>query len=114
MTAVGDPEAARPPCGSPQPCREWALFCRVLDDGRIMHLIPLMFTFRVCVASASENRSGCFADGWCYAKQRLAAAVHVALFWDGQGDPPGPWIRNVLTGRYGPGANPGDDDEDAA
>jgi hypothetical protein len=26
------------------------------------------------------------------------------LSWDGEGDPPGPWIRNVNTGRQGPGS----------
>ncbi len=96
-------------------CKPWAIFCRVLDDGRVVHLLPLMYTVRICVASGASNGMGGFDEGWCYAQERMIEAVVIAATWDFQGDPPGPWIRN-LRGRYGPGASrrPDDDGDEAA
>jgi hypothetical protein len=112
MSAAG--EAAAPGlCGAPEPCKTWSLFCRTLEDGRIVHLIPLMYTYGLRVATADANRCGVFSEGWCYAHAHLVDAVVAATNWDFVGDPPGPWIRD-LRGRYGPGAGPRHEDDDEA
>jgi hypothetical protein len=106
MSAAG--EAAAPGlCGAPEPCKTWSLFCRTLEDGRIVHLIPLMYTYGLRVATADANRCGVFSEA------HIADAVVAAANWDFVGDPPGPWIRN-LRGRYGPGAGPRHEDDDEA
>jgi hypothetical protein len=113
VSATAEAAAAPGNCGSPQSCKEWALFCRILPDGRVVHVIPLMFTYGLRIATADDNRTGGFRDGWCYAHADLVFAIVAAANWDWQGDPPGPWIRN-LRGRYGPGANRRPDDDEAA
>lgn len=116
MSAAGQP-AAPPLCRAPTSCKEWALFCRVLGDGRVIHLVPLIYTVRVCIETPADNQGGSFTNGWCYAKERVIEAIVIAGTWDGQGDPPGPWIRN-MRGIYGPGSKtnrrPDDDGDEAA
>lgn len=72
-----------------------ALAYRKLDDGRELTLYPgIMGTVRVCIG----GRDGVtYDDAWCFVKPSdgIAAVEH----WDGEGDPPGPWFRNIGTGR---------------
>lgn len=39
--------------------------------------------------------------GFCF--QQDDSALVAAETWDGEGDPEGPWIKEVGTDRYGPG-----------
>ena len=112
--AVGDQDAAPPHCRAPEGCNTRALFCRVLPDGRVIHLVPMLFNVRVCIESPIDNEVGCYTDGWCFDRDRLADAFVAAATWDGAGDPPGNWKKHVTTGRPGPGAFRAADDEEGA
>jgi len=97
-------DADEAPCGSPEPCKEWSLCCRKLPDGRVIHLVPMLFNVRLTIATPIDNEIGCYTDGWCYARGEVGLAILAALTWDGIGDPEGPWIKQVSTGRQGPGS----------
>lgn len=43
-----------------------------------------------------------YERGFCFPQDGSALAA--GLEWDGEGDPPGPWIKEVGTERYGPGS----------
>lgn len=43
-----------------------------------------------------------FAARYCY--ESFADAKHALATWDGKGDPPGPWVKEKLSERRGPGA----------
>lgn len=43
-----------------------------------------------------------YSARYCY-PDRLAAIAAI-LSWDGQGDPPGPWVKEKVSERLGPGA----------
>ena len=43
-----------------------------------------------------------YAARYCYDTAR--EALHALDTWDGRGDPPGEWIREKESGRFGPGA----------
>lgn len=51
---------------------------------------------RLCV---SRYGRGC---RYCYENYR--DAQNALMAWDGEGDPPGPWIKEKPSGRLGPGA----------
>lgn len=98
-------------CRAPDPCKGWAVYCRVLTDGRVIHLVPMLINVRLCIGTPQDNRFGSFTDGWCFDRVRFVDALIAASTWDGDGDPPGNWKKNVTTGRHGPGARTTDDDE---
>jgi hypothetical protein len=93
----------KPPCQSPQPCREWSLCCRILPDGRVIHLVPMLINIRLIISTPRDNREGAYTEGWCYSREQVVTAMTAAATWVGVGDPPGPWIKEVMTGRKGPG-----------
>lgn len=70
---------------------------RQLDDGRALFIYRMMFGYRLCIG---PDDSPVYDDFYCYPREPFEA-----LGWDGQGDPPGPWIKHGGTGRtreYGP------------
>jgi hypothetical protein len=99
-------------CRSPD-CKEGSfLACRVLDDGWVIHLVPMMFNVRIVIEHPRDNATGCYTDGWCYDRARVNEALVAMALWDGRGDPPGPWKKHVTSGRRGPGAELRDEDDD--
>lgn len=74
--------------------RAGALAQRSLDDGRELVVYPTIFTTRLCLGPAGEPW---YDDAWCY-ENRLDCLVACAE-WDGAGDPPGRWIRNIGSAR---------------
>ena len=55
----------------------------------------MLFNDRVCLGP----KDGDFYDrGFCFPKGGYATVA--CLTWDGTGDPPGPWIKEVGTTRY--------------
>ena len=77
--------------------REGALYQRELPDGRELVVYPMLFNDRIVVGLPDAPT---YDDGWCMVK---GTAVDVAATWDGEGDPPGPWIKHLGSGRIGPG-----------
>jgi hypothetical protein len=64
---------------------------------------PMGFTQRIGIMSPRYEAIG-NTDSWDYDKRFTVEAMIAFLTWDGVGDPPGPWIRNVNTGLQGPGS----------
>lgn len=65
---------------------------RVLTDGpftgNYVHLAQMLFTCAVIVSDADDGNP---ITRWCYHTRREAKAALDA--WDGNGDPPGEWIK---------------------
>lgn len=77
---------------------EGVAYCREVNGVEIT-VVSMIFNDRVCARPVGEPW---YDRGFCYPKGRAATAA--AEVWDGAGDPPGPWIKEVGTGRYGPGS----------
>jgi hypothetical protein len=77
-----------------------ALAHRLLDDGRVLAVYPMIFTFRLVVGPAGDMG---YDDCWCFHDQR-AALVQLAS-WDGTGEPVG-WHRHPPSGRRRPDGDP--------
>lgn len=69
------------------------LYERDLDDGREITVHLMLFTTRICIGPKGEG----YDRGWCYPDARVAIAA--AMAWDGEGDPPDGWIKEVGTER---------------
>lgn len=72
-----------------------------VGDEHIVVVYRFIYNDRVCFGRKDDpwghDRAFCFPqDG---------SAFTAATEWDGTGDPPGPWIKEVGTDRYGPGSN---------
>jgi hypothetical protein len=65
---------------------------------------PMIYTQRLAVSSPFDGLIDLATDGWCYDKRETVEALIAFLSWDGTGDPPGPWIKHLGSGRKGPGA----------
>lgn len=65
---------------------------RVLESGPFaghwVHLAQMLFTCAVMVSSSDDGNP---ITRWCYPTRREAKAALDA--WDGNGDPPGRWIK---------------------
>ena len=48
-----------------------------------------MFTIGVCHDLDEDG----FGGRWCYPRSRMVDALIVLDIWDGEGDPPGPWVK---------------------
>lgn len=76
----------------------WWLYRRVLDDGRVLYLWPMLGNNLRISLSRDEHDKG-FHSNYCYHDTR--EAWRSALGWDGNGDPEG-WVRHIETGRRRP------------
>jgi hypothetical protein len=76
----------------------WWLHRRILADGRVLYLQPMLGgNLRV---SLSQDVDDCgFHTNYCFHDH--GAAWRAALGWDGDGDPEG-WVRHIETGRRRP------------
>jgi hypothetical protein len=75
------------------------LYRKELDDGREIVVYPMLFTDRLCIGVAGD---GGYERAWCYPRLHPAGqttAVIAAEAWDGEGDPPVGWIKEVGTER---------------
>jgi hypothetical protein len=72
------------------------LYERELDDGRVVVVYPLvMGTARLCIGGSDDTSY--YDDAWCY--MQPVTAIVAASTWDGNGDPPDGWFRNISSGR---------------
>jgi hypothetical protein len=71
--------------------RESAFAYRALPDGRELTMYPMLFTWRICLG---DQGSLCYDRHWCYARENFAAAILTLKYWDGIGEPPGPFIKS--------------------
>ena len=71
------------------------LFHKLIDDGEVeITVMRMIFNTRICIGPTG---AGYYDDGWCYPDQQTA--IEAAKAWDGEGDPPEGWIKQVSTGR---------------
>lgn len=68
-----------------------------LDDGRWIAVQPMLFTTGLFVIDADLLS---WTTRFCYEKS--ADAIAAVETWDGQGDPPGPWIKQKPEDRLNP------------
>lgn len=73
------------------------LYRRELDDGREIVVYEMLFTLRLCVGPVGEG----YERAWCYepSPKYGVTALEAAIVWDGEGDPPDGWIKEVGTER---------------
>jgi len=70
----------------------------LLPDGRELTVYRYIYNDRVVIGPPQP--CDFWAEGWCFIQ---GAAVEAVTDWDGTGDPPGPWIKNLRTNEHGPG-----------
>lgn len=63
------------------------LLTRRLPTGEVAGIVRFVFTFGLCVGC---DRYG-YRTRFCYPEP--GSAVVALLTWNGEGDPPGPWIK---------------------
>jgi len=78
------------------------LFARMID-GKLCCIQPMIYTMAFLVGVTFEEHSYDYDARYCYAD--LDGAFHALSAWDGNGDPPGPWIKEKISARLGPGAS---------
>ena len=65
---------------------------------RDLYLLPMLFgNLRIALSPLNDRIS--ITEFYCYPSASGRDAWGAAVFWDGQGDPPGPWIRHVPSTR---------------
>lgn len=69
-----------------------AIFQKTLADGRIVAVVPMIYTFRITVGRDEYG----WDWAWCYDSPVVAIAA--AADWNGEGEPIG-WRKEVHTGR---------------
>lgn len=60
---------------------------RLMPDGHIAGVNPFAFTFGLCTRLDWNG----YEDRWCF--EQPADALLALVLWNGEGDPPGPWIK---------------------
>ncbi|MEQ9800201.1 MAG: hypothetical protein RLO53_07710 [Salinisphaeraceae bacterium] len=68
----------------------------VSDELGWCGLSPMLFTVGLVVGISPV----CFSHRYCFPD--YASASRALQAWDGGGDPPGPWIKEKLSGRCNP------------
>lgn len=61
-----------------------------------------MFTYALLTDVSFSDMAYDYSARYCY--ERFADAANALAAWDGQSDPPGPWIKEKVSERLGPGA----------
>jgi hypothetical protein len=69
---------------------------RDLPDGRTVVWYEMLFNYRIVIGSTGDRR---FDDGWCYAANKFVECLEAVTNWDGNGDPPNGWHKQLSTGR---------------
>lgn len=68
---------------------------RITDDGLELTVYRMIFNDRICVG---EPGAPTYERAFCFPQD--GSAIVAAERWDGEGDPPGPWIKESGTDRY--------------
>lgn len=78
------------------------LYEHTLEDGRTVSVLQMIYSRRITIGTGLF-----YDDGWCYPNDLgVPFVLAAAEDWDGDGDPPHGWIKNVSTGRFRPGGDP--------
>lgn len=71
---------------------------RTLPSGVVCGVLGQMYTTGLFVGLDHYG----YSRRYCY--EHRADALVALMLWDGEGDPPGPWIKEKYSERLGPGA----------
>jgi hypothetical protein len=75
---------------------------REIPNQRLCCLERYIFTVGLLTHATFDYPCYRYAARYCY--PTLAEAKEALATWDGKGDPPGPWIKEKISERLGPGA----------
>lgn len=81
---------------------EQFLETRAIAGQGLCGVMRFASTCGLCAQLAFDRDFYFYSARYCYASSREALAA--LREWDGLGDPPGPWIKEKKSERYGPGA----------
>lgn len=76
------------------------LYERDLDDEHKLWVYRMLYNDRLVLGRKDNDQT--YEQGFCFHQD--GSAIEAAKSWSGVGDPPGAWIKEVGTNRYGPGA----------
>lgn len=81
---------------------EWTgdIACARMIDGKLCGVQRFIFTSGFLVGLRFDGWTYSYDRRYCYADDD--EAVDAARTWDGQGDPPGRWVKEKVSGRLGP------------
>lgn len=74
--------------------KDMTLAHRVLSDGRELSVVPMIYTFRLCIGTEGDETG--YDDAYCF--HDVQGAIKACMEWDGTGDPEG-WHRHIGSGR---------------
>lgn len=75
---------------------------RATCGERACVVMPYLFTAGLLVDYSSDGVGFEYSARYCYPS--FPAALIALRTWSGAGDPPGPWVKEKVSGRLGPGA----------
>jgi hypothetical protein len=70
--------------------------------GRACVVMQFIYTAALLTDYESNGWTYDYTERYCYPS--VPAALAAMRAWDGAGDPPGPWIKEKVSERLGPGA----------
>lgn len=73
-----------------------------LCGGRVCAVMPFIYTTGLLVDYFDHGSTHDYTARYCY--PNLAEALIALNEWNGVGDPPGPWVKERVSERLGPGA----------
>lgn len=76
------------------------LFSRDVGEHHFVGVYRFIYNDRLVFGDLRNE--WCYERGFCFPQD--GSAIEAAQSWDGEGDPEGPWIKEVGTDRYGPGS----------
>jgi hypothetical protein len=96
MTTLDDFEAYREVLG------DLFIAARRVPDRGVCVVQRFMVTCGLHVDMTIDGQTYENAQRYCY--HSASEAIEALRTWGGKGDPPGDWIREKVSGRFGPGA----------
>jgi len=92
----------------PEIWRDQLTCARELPGRGVCGVQPFMFSCGLLTELRFFDEFGVEDGGYDYAARycypNLTEALAAIATWDGQGDPPGPWIKEKISERLGPGS----------
>ncbi len=96
---------------SPELLAHWAdCYAPRLIPGQGLCLLRRFIYTTGLLTHVSLDETGCsYAARYCYA--HIGDAFSALASWNGEGDPPGPWIKEKVSERLGPGTRQPDEEQ---
>lgn len=79
-------------------------YSRRLIDGRVCGVQNFMYTAGLLIDLTFQGEAMFYDYSARYCYPDVVSAVVALATWDGEGDPPGNWVKEKVSERLGPGA----------